>query len=88
MTYDINFIYMKAFARALGLNVYVEMQDNYVNSVFSGLRAVETEDGLYYMNDNEIKKNKDKLKLRGYSQSFITGAIKEENEYYHMRIWK
>ena len=88
VTYDINFIYMKAFARALGLNVYVELQDNYVCSIFPNVRPVETEKGLYYMTPEEIERNRPSLCMKGYSDVFFSGGIKEEADYYHMRIWK
>ncbi|MCC7570429.1 SAM-dependent methyltransferase [Candidatus Micrarchaeota archaeon] len=88
ITYDINFIYMKAFARSLNLNTYIELQENYVNSIFSDLREVEMEGRLCYMSPDELKKNSKKLKLRGYSDAFILGDTIEASEYHHMRIWK
>ncbi len=87
ITYDINYIYMKAFAKSLGMETYVESQDSYVDSIIPGLRAVDIKDRLCYMNDKELKQNKSALIRAGYTEGFMCGEIKEQNDFYHMRIW-
>lgn len=88
-TYDVNFIYMTAIAKYLGIKHYIEPQDQFVRETLGkDLFSVELKKGLSYLSKNEMKRKRKELMKKGYSDEFIKGEINEESDYFHLRIWK
>jgi SAM-dependent MidA family methyltransferase len=83
VTVDVNFAYlMELFPK-----MQVGSQKGYVERVLGEkLFQVQLEGKMYYLDKNELKRMRGKLKAEGYSEDFIRGEFEEESDYWHVRI--